>query len=348
MFELHNSELIRNLSKRVEEIIAKFVDRMKDDHVKLTETLCSDFDGISRRALSTPKDTEELMALSEEIKAIRAPGGRMAQIEKELRHTKDRLLFLCGETQMAPRDVRLNSDVFTWPSRIEKVFLDHENIIGDKTSAYQEELKNRRSRFQEDLESYQRQLEEFKGFADPNQVDKYHQKAQKLQEKLDKALETIDQFNLEEEAYGWESSSYPLRNEVSQNLAPYGRLYETCATFVADHDKWLHGDMTKMNPDDIEQEVSATWRSLYKLEKELGDNPKAKSIATATKAIVDEFKENLPIISTICNPGLRERHWTKMAEIVGVENFAPDESRHVLIKSCPRSLSFDIFSYNCY
>jgi hypothetical protein len=30
-------------------------------------------------------------------------------------------------------------------------------------------------------------------------------------------------------------------------------------------------------------------------------------------------QDNLPLISAICNPGLRERHWVALAELVGFE-----------------------------
>ena len=34
---------------------------------------------------------------------------------------------------------------------------------------------------------------------------------------------------------------------------------------------------------------------------------------------MDEFKQHLPLLSALCNPGLRERHWVKMTEIAGQE-----------------------------
>ena len=67
---------------------------------------------------------------------------------------------------------------------MEKIFEDHENIIKEKEAAYQEGLRQRRERFQEDLESYEKQLEEFKSFAEPEDVQKYHAKVKKIQKNL--------------------------------------------------------------------------------------------------------------------------------------------------------------------
>ena len=93
---------------------------------------------------------------------------------------------------------------------------------------------------------------------------------------------------------------------------PYSKLYETCADFVVNHDAWVNGDMSKVDPDDVEDAVGNAWRGLYKMEKEFADNPIAKNIASKTKESVEAFREKLPIVSAICNPGLRERHWVKV------------------------------------
>ena len=61
--------------------------------------------------------------------------------------------------------------------------------------------------------------------------------------------------------------------------------------------------MSGVDPDVVDQEVGNYWRSLYKLEKGFSENPAPKKMAAKVKAKVEEFKENLPLVQTLFNPG---------------------------------------------
>lgn len=42
-------------------------------------------------------------------------------------------------------------------------------------------------------------------------------------------------------------------------------------------------------------------------------------MAEEGRSKVSGFQAYTPLIAAVCNPGLRERHWAAMAEIVGFE-----------------------------
>ncbi len=42
----------------------------------------------------------------------------------------------------------------------------------------------------------------------------------------------IDQFNVEEEAFKWDTTNYPLRQQTLTQLQPYLKLYETGVEFT--------------------------------------------------------------------------------------------------------------------
>lgn len=54
-----------------------------------------------------------------------------------------------------------------------------------------------------------------------------------------------------------------------------------------------------------------------KLSQGFDDHPQSKRLAEDIKTIIDEFKLNLPIIETLGNPGLKNRHWEQISEMVG-------------------------------
>uniref|UniRef100_A0A8B9LJA5 Dynein, axonemal, heavy chain 7 n=1 Tax=Astyanax mexicanus TaxID=7994 RepID=A0A8B9LJA5_ASTMX len=195
------------------------------------------------------------------------------------------------------------------------VFEEHRGIATEKTEQFQKGLKLRCDRFVEVLEKYSKQVEEFATFGEVSELSKYLKKAQALNSKLEDAMEKIDGFNSEEEAYGWPISQYPQRKKVQEQLLPYLNLYQTASDFQAQHQHWLNGPLTSVSPDKVESDVGNFWRTLYKLEKSFQESPCALGITTHIKAEVEAFKKHIPLV--LCNPGLRDRHWEAMSEVVG-------------------------------
>ncbi|XP_013208919.1 dynein heavy chain 7, axonemal [Microtus ochrogaster] len=324
MFEMHCEELIRALVKRADIICGRLIAKMFRDHQEVNTRLCDEFEKIAEKALSTPPNTAELMEMKAHIQKVESTD--MVELAQRLVDSKNCLAFLIECINFSPADIRLNNSVFQWYARMGEIFDEHRKIIKDKTEQYQEGLKLRCERFVEELESYAKQAEEFQTFGDLQDVQRYLKKAQVLNGKLDAAADKIEQFNAEEEAFGWIPSVYPQRKKIQDGLNPYLRLYETAVEFSTKHRGWTEGPYHKVNPDQVEADVGNYWRGLYKLEKAFHDSPNALAMTKKVRTRVEEFKQYIPLIQVICNPGLRPRHWEAMSAIVGYPLQPADDS----------------------
>lgn len=70
-----------------------------------------------------------------------------------------------------------------------------------------------------------------KTLGDLQEVNRYNKKADSLKVRLEEATEKVEGFNLEEDAFDWERSQYPLKAKLVKNLDPYLNLYKTIVDF---------------------------------------------------------------------------------------------------------------------
>nr|CAH8829193.1 unnamed protein product [Trichobilharzia regenti] len=315
LFEIHCDELIHSLAKRAENIADRVLDRILDDHRIVNRNLIKEYEFISAKALTVPSDIAHMMHIIDFVNQTEKV--TMHDLERQLDRSKDRLIFLMDHAQLNPSDMRINSQVFEWHTRMTDVFEESRRIAKMKREEFEISLKYKRERFIEELESYRKQVDEFQAFGDMNEIHRYLKKAQVLNSKLDTALTKIDGFNADEEALKWDTTSYPLRNEVQNLLRPFLSLYEIAVEFTTKFNEWMEGPMDKVDPEQVELEVGNHYRNLFKLEKTFDTLPAPRKIATKVRGKIEEFKEYLPLIRTLFNPGLRERHWVQISEIVG-------------------------------
>ncbi|KAJ3217583.1 Dynein heavy chain 7, axonemal [Dinochytrium kinnereticum] len=323
LVELHCDDIIRDLSDRAFGLANRILEKMAIENRVVNQSICQSFEEISSVLLTVPSNVTEMVNLQKAMENSR--NVTMRTLEDAVEEAKKRLNFMITYSELKRDDFELNSVVFTWPQRMIPIFSEGESILMKSRQSNQEDLKTRRERLLIEVDSYAKQIDEYHSFGDYSELTKYLKAAQKLQGRMDSVSEKIQSFNHEESIFGWEPTNFPALSDAIQGLSPFLTLYQTSVDFQRCYHTWMNGPFLKLDPEVVETEVTNMWRQMYKLSQTFQNDPCPMEILEITKEQLERFKVHLPLITTLCNPGLRERHWRDISQIVGFR-FQPDES----------------------
>eukprot|EP00842_Homolaphlyctis_polyrhiza_P004671 jgi/Hompol1/5204/HPOL_004223-RA len=286
-------------------------------------SICARYETIEERALRTPEGFKEMAEQMEYMQETL--DKELPSLIKELEESRRRLMYIFNYSLLSDDHIRLNSKTFTWPARIIPILERHNEIIGVAREKSEESLRDRRVKFELELEEIRTQVEELKEVGDLDEMPFYVKKVQALAKQLQTAQETVAGFNKEELLFGWPITTYPQRKLILANLEPFQALYTTAVNFQKSYKKWMDGNLLELDAELIEQEIDSLKRDMYRVLGTLVQAPAPQNIAKAVKEKIDEFMMNIPLIHVLCNPGMRDRHWTRMSTLAGFE-IRPDGS----------------------
>ncbi|XP_068140477.1 dynein axonemal heavy chain 7 [Drosophila tropicalis] len=315
LYEFHRDKFIKHLETLARQLQYDLLARMVADQQSRISRLGKEYDAIAKKALTIPKDTAELMELKAYV--VHAEENLVPEMEARLKINMGEILWLMDHTIYSPLEIKNNSNSFQWYLRLPSVFEQHRAIIAEKMIEYQELLKKRIELFRRELQNYYEQVQAYDTWGDIKQLQRYKKRATVLDQRLVQAMETIDQINEEETAYGWDLSQYPMRKKAHDQLKPYKNLFDAGQDFMDKYDLWMHSQVGSFDPDEIDQDVSNFYRIIQKLEKQMGDHPTTMQLILDVKEQIEAFREHMPIINTLGNPGMKARHWEQVSEIIG-------------------------------
>ncbi|CAB0001089.1 unnamed protein product [Nesidiocoris tenuis] len=315
MFTMKRHDIIDFLTKSAQNLKEMLTKRLISDYSEVCKTLGEEYENIAIKLMTEPPNTAGLMSL---IKYREDVETRILQeMEIRLQRVMSYILFLSDYVPLTPPEMKQNTNTFIWYTKMPDVLHQNQKLIERKTIDFQEYLKQRTKQFIADLEKWLKQVEKFETYGNVDELDRYQSLASALDEKLTEAITTIDQFNEEERSFKWEESFYPMRKQIADKLAPFKKLYDNATEFINKHRQWTTSRIGTYDPEVIETETATYFRNIYKIEKQFTDLPEPRKLAEAVRQKIEKFKEHLPIVMTLGNPGLKDRHWEMISEIVG-------------------------------
>lgn len=321
--ELQCGDFIQSLADRAVGLANRIVDRMSISFKELNDKIIYQFEQMAKIVQQMPTTVDEMCNLQKFMDSSRLI--QMKALEEQVDEAKKKLNFMITYSELKKEDYDQNSLLFQWPMKIGPIFLDGEQNLIKSRHQNTDELTQRREKLQSELETYTKQIDEYYSYGEYSEINKYLKTAQRFQSRLETIGEKIANFNREEDIFGWEMTKFNNLSQTVEQLQPFLTLYSTSVDLQKQYQLWMTGSFLSLNAEQIEQEVTQMWRNSYKLSETFKDFHTPLELARITKEQIEKFKVHLPLIATLCNPGLRERHWKDISQIIGFR-FQPDEN----------------------
>ncbi|XP_068702145.1 dynein axonemal heavy chain 3-like [Montipora foliosa] len=325
LFVLDCTRIKEYLMLRSRDLASMMTSKLVRRSFDFNRSICHQYDYIVNRITSSAKNTDELVDLEKYIDNLRS--GPLIHLKTELEEAADLVLFLMDHTFLADDHLALNETTFTWPERIVPIIKMSETRVTREHDTAMNKLFDWLARFESQLVETVASVKEFHSKDRMSEAKMYVAQLDELKQRVEGFLEERKKINKEEDLLGCEThSAFPQIQEIVDAKEPFDKLWRALVTFQDKHEAWLAGPILKLNAEEIEEEVSELWRVIYKLTKEFA-HPEFRGplrVASTTKARLENFKINMPLINALCTPGIKDRHWEAMSVKIGF-NIAPKE-----------------------
>ncbi|KAM4651998.1 dynein axonemal heavy chain 12 [Discoglossus pictus] len=345
MVQLDCDDLKQGLAEKAKAFANILLERLVTNHRRENEKICSEFEIIKQRALVIPESSEDMieeMTYIEEVKT-----KQLAQLTTRITECQHRLNYLLDVYIFTPEDLALNSAVLLWPQNINPVFDENDELIEKAKRKTETELLARRERLMLELEKLSRRMEEFAECSELEMMQQYVTDVRTVQKRIADAEEMVTYINKEEALYKWDLTTYPELESLKVNIEPYQKSFALIYKWQRTEKRWMDGAFLDLNGEVMESEVDDFFREVYKMMKfyqqkqkkadeerrktapkrtitdeKVEEEKKENCTAVMCATVMEEikyFKEFIPLVSILCNPGIRSRHWQQMSEIVAYD-----------------------------
>ncbi|KAF3833726.1 hypothetical protein F7725_024930 [Dissostichus mawsoni] len=297
MFCLYAGKLNDDLCDRAEKLKDQIVMFEVEENRELNKGICQKYQEITETVRGTPETTDELVSLNQYIK--KTSDVTIHKLIDEIEAAAYRLSFLLDYATLPSGDLRLNSRVFKWPSQILAELDDNKNRLDSMKLQAEDYLQTRILEFAYKLENVDKAIQAFK-----------RKEVMNIEEMKN------NEINNEQTLLEKEQSQFPQVQTLIADKQPFEQLWTTALNFQCMSEEWINGPFLQLDAEKISDELDIMWRTMHKLTKSLSNLPGPCRVAKNFKNKIDEFKQHLPILTTICNPGIKERHWETGTNIV--------------------------------
>jgi dynein heavy chain len=296
----------------------------------ITDYLDDEFKKINKNLSKRPENIEQLTELEEYINSLGNILGALQNFIAEMMSYQNVLEKYKYKTDLDSGTQRWS--VFGFPKKIASKCAEVQESNVAVKRRFKDEMMGEQANFLKTVHELEQQVVGLENLVDLSDVANIASVVKEVETRLNAAQAKVKLFNSREMLFEVDITDYEELNRIQRNFEPYSNLWQTAKEWLELSMQWKKGRFVDLNADDIEKNVDRFNVAINKAAKYFtkADMKHQSTIANKIKAQVAEFVPEVPMIVTLRNPGMRDRHWQKIAEqlqvdILPIENFTTEQ-----------------------
>ncbi|XP_053845413.1 dynein axonemal heavy chain 1 [Vidua macroura] len=313
-FQVRIKHIRHSLSGKHKALAIAMLDMLAKTLHSQVQKICEVYETISTKMHERPKNIEELVELRDWLKGVPEQLAVQEQlIEEVMEDYKVMDDFLYNLTE---EDFTDKWTASYWPVKMSK---DSESIrlqhIDDEERFRKAQILDQKA-FQDKLEEMQLTVGGFSVQSDVNQAHELAEDARDVRKKLKELQDLAVLYNNRERLFGIKVTDYSGLNKMLKDFQPYYDLWTTVSDWIKWNESWMNDSLLKIEAEELEKNVNDSVKTMQRCVKQFKDSPDCQSVAMEFRDKMDDFKQYVPLIQGLRNPGMRSRHWEMLSNQV--------------------------------
>jgi len=257
---------------------------------------------------------------------------RIDQLGERIGKSDSFFALMEGARWQLPNDAMdLRWEVFHWPAKIGAEILKQEKNMRVLEFNYKRSMEEEQQEFGQDLINLQQDVGKLKDLTKLADAAKNAETVRRIRLTIQQSEEKARIFNSREGLFNTAVTEYSELADVTKIFEPFFDLWDSCEKWLSNKETWTNGSFMDLDSEVVEQSVNTLLRNLNKSAKTFERNGLAQCnvIAAQVRDEVDQFRPKVPLIVSLRNRGMRERHWDELAAKANV-SFPADKTKLTL------------------
>eukprot|EP00899_Mesostigma_viride_P024727 jgi/Mesvir1/5439/Mv15498-RA.1 len=189
-------------------------------------------------------------------------------------------------------------------------------VITKEEEFYQEQLVQMRERFMQEISELQAEVDAWNNHSNMDAAANLSGMASTLLECLEGYAAEGEKINAKEVLCGWKPTPFTNLQPLIDQMRPYAEMWKMVSEYQQLHSEWLHGPLKNIDVAHMELKLPQWLNATTKLGRVMGGNEDGKEplkVVHELRRHVEELSTHMPLVLHLRTPGLKERHWAKIA-----------------------------------